>query len=107
MPIRRERYPADWKKISLAIRDRSNGYCEKCGARNGCPHPVTGSQVVLTVAHLDDNTSNNDPENLKALCQRCHLAMDRWKHIANSRRTRAAKLARFQRDMFEQDGGYE
>lgn len=33
--------------------------------------------VILTVAHLDHNTSNNDLENLKALCQRCHLGHDR------------------------------
>lgn len=33
--------------------------------------------VILTVAHLDHDTSNNDLENLKALCQRCHLGHDR------------------------------
>lgn len=56
MPIRaemRRRYPKDWKKISAAIRKRANDACEGCGARNGRPHPITGSTVVLTVAHLD------------------------------------------------------
>ena len=31
--------------------------------------------VVLTVAHLDHDVKNNDMDNLRALCQRCH---NRW-----------------------------
>ncbi len=34
-------------------------------------------KIVLTTAHLDRNTANNEPENLVALCQRCHLNYDR------------------------------
>ncbi|MFD1143017.1 hypothetical protein ACFQ4C_17960 [Larkinella insperata] len=34
-------------------------------------------KIVLTVAHLDHDPKNNDLVNLKALCQRCHLAHDR------------------------------
>lgn len=33
-------------------------------------------RVVLTVAHLDHNESNNDPSNLRALCQMHHLRHD-------------------------------
>jgi len=33
-------------------------------------------QVVLTIAHLDHNVENNDFNNLKALCQRCHNRHD-------------------------------
>ncbi len=32
--------------------------------------------IVLTVAHVDHDESNNDPQNLRALCQRCHLKLD-------------------------------
>lgn len=32
--------------------------------------------VVLTIAHLDNDTSNSDYSNLKALCQRCHNRLD-------------------------------
>ena len=32
--------------------------------------------IVLTIAHLDHNINNNDPSNLRALCQRCHLRYD-------------------------------
>lgn len=44
--------------------------------------------VVLTVAHLDQDTTNNDPANLKALCQRCHLNHDRPHNIVKRTRTR-------------------
>lgn len=33
-------------------------------------------KVVLTVAHLDHQPENCDPENLRAWCQRCHNAYD-------------------------------
>jgi hypothetical protein len=61
MPIRhseRGRYPENWKAISLARREAADWRCEgsprypECRAENGKPHPVTGSIVVLTVAHL-------------------------------------------------------
>lgn len=81
MPIRPEnaaRYPADWKLRSRFVRFyRARNRCEWCGAENGQPHPVTGSRVVLTVAHVH----NDRPEaasllNLAALCQKCHNAHD-------------------------------
>ena len=79
MPIRPEnkaRYPKDWPAISKRIRERAGGKCEWCPAENGKPHPVTGSRVVLTVAHLDHTPENIADENLKALCQRCHNRYD-------------------------------
>lgn len=33
-------------------------------------------KVILTVAHLDHQPENCDPENLRAWCQRCHNAYD-------------------------------
>ena len=44
--------------------------------------------TVLTVAHLDHQPENNDPENLRALCQRCHLRWDAKHHAAEARKTR-------------------
>ncbi len=101
----RKRYPENWKAISLAIRERAGWRCEWCNAENGLPHPVTGSKVVLTVAHLgiskEDGSpgSKHDkfdvrPDNLAALCQRCHLNYDRADHIANAKRTRRLKKQR-------------
>ena len=43
------------------------------------------TRVVLTVAHLDRNTKNNQIDNLAALCQKCHLGHDIIQHIQNRR----------------------
>lgn len=90
MPIRPEnkkRYPPNWDEISLAIRKEAGWCCEFCGVANSTNHPKTGSRVVLTVAHLDNTPENCERENLRALCQRCHLNYDREIHIANRRRS--------------------
>jgi 5-methylcytosine-specific restriction endonuclease McrA len=81
MPIRPEmkaRYPKDWKLRSRFIRVyRAKNHCEWCGVLNGFPHPITGSMVVLTVAHLyDDRPEAANFLNLAALCQRCHNRHD-------------------------------
>lgn len=47
--------------------------------------------VVLTIAHLDHQPENCTPENLRALCQRHHLAHDHAHHRANAQATRRAK----------------
>ena len=103
MPIDYRWYPADWHAISRRIRfERAGGKCEWCGAVNGQPHPVTGSKVVLTVAHLgvphDDGRPGNKhdkhdcrDENLAALCQRCHLNYDRADHVRRAAKTRRAR----------------
>ena len=39
--------------------------------------------IVLTVAHIDHDKTNNKFSNLAALCQRCHLHHDRHQHAAN------------------------
>lgn len=85
MPISSEnksRYPTDWKLRSRFVRFiRAKGRCEWCGAYHGLAHPITGSIVVLTTAHVFDQA----PEaasllNLAALCQLCHLNHDRAHH---------------------------
>jgi len=107
MPIRaeeRDRYPSDWRAISLAIKTvRADWFCECMGecdrhtgwclARHGRQHPITGSKVVLTVAHLDHTPENCDPDNLRAMCQRCHLSYDREHHAETRRNTIAARSA--------------
>lgn len=39
------------------------------------------TKVVLTVAHLDHDKTNNRFWNLAALCQKCHLGYDLHRHI--------------------------
>lgn len=93
MPIQRERYPSDWEQISQRIRfERAGNKCEWCGAENYQPHPITGSKVVLTVAHYPDpNPMNCAEENLHALCQKCHNGVDAPMRTANAKITRQRK----------------
>lgn len=91
MPMDRSRYPKNWNEISRRIRARAGNRCEWCGAQNHVPHPVTGSRVVLTVAHLDDDPRNNRDNNLAALCQRCHLSYDAPIHANHARETKRRK----------------
>lgn len=93
------RYPSNWHEISRAIRERDEWQCKWCQAKNGQPHPVTGNRVILTVAHLgapkSDGTPGDKrdkmdcrPENLAALCQRCHLNFDQDEHRQNAAKMR-------------------
>lgn len=108
MPIRPEnksRYPADWKAISARIKARSGGQCEcegecglhrttpgprRCTERHGQPATWAKGRVVLTVAHLDHMPEHCADDNLKAMCQRCHLRYDVPHHRATRRQTRFA-----------------
>lgn len=91
MPIKPENkhlYPSNWKEISEIIRfGRAKNRCENCGAINHSwvnkhtrkicfPEEDFAIQIVLTVAHLDHDPTNNDFNNLKALCQKCHNSYD-------------------------------
>jgi 5-methylcytosine-specific restriction endonuclease McrA len=101
MPIRPEnrgRYPKDWALRSRFVRHyRARHRCEWCGAENGQTHPVTGSKVVLTTAHVhDDRPEAASLLNLAALCQRCHN-----RHDAKARHARRKeRLAQGQGQFF-------
>lgn len=107
MPIRpenRARYPKDWPQISRRIRfERAAGRCEctgqcgsphrgRCPAVHGKPNPVTGSKVILTVAHLDHTPENCQETNLLAACQLCHLRYDAEHHRQTAAATRRAAV---------------
>jgi hypothetical protein len=99
-PENKKRYPKDWKQTSHIIRSwRAGNRCEhvidgeRCTAINGQPHPITGSKVVLTVAHLNHRPEDCDPANLLAMCQRCHNRYDAEHRKRNAHRTRREKQA--------------
>lgn len=48
-------------------------------------------KVVLIIAHLDHDVTNNDYSNLKALCQRCHLRHDAKFHSSNRKNNKNNK----------------
>lgn len=116
-PIRPEnapRYPPDWADIRAAILERAEVWvpgslaflprceCEgECGRgthTGRCPNLQAGisygsaATVVLTIAHLDHTPEHNDPGNLRAMCQGCHLHYDREHHAQTRAVTRRAAL---------------
>lgn len=103
MPCDYKLYPENWfTEIRPLILRRAGARpersiqanCEWCELENyatltpSSPTRPEPSRVVLTIAHLDQDVTNNDPENLAALCQRCHLKWDRPWHLINAGLTR-------------------
>jgi len=97
-------YPAHWKSLSRRIRyERAKGQCEctgECGLHRTHPGPRrcverdqepaqwAKGKVVLTVAHLCQDSTCDDDTHLRAMCQRCHLRYDVKQHQTNAFRTR-------------------
>ena len=109
----RNLYPLNWGEIRHRILNRAKNKCEKCGVLNGevivrltadrsqyrtfeecdrllhdhgdesLEYDEKAIRIVLTVAHLDHDPRNNSDDNLKALCQRCHLNYDRGTKTVN------------------------
>lgn len=96
MPIKPEnksRYPKDWEQIRNRILLRAGNKCEFCGVENHSMrlNPKTGKvvKIILTIAHLDHIPEHCDPDNLRALCQKCHNTYDaqhRKETIANNKK---------------------
>ena len=120
MPIKPENkhlYPKNWKQIRQSILERANNKCEFCGVENyaegyrdedgkfviseGMQQETDALdgykiiKIVLTIAHLDHNPQNCNPENLRALCQKCHLNYDIEHHRETRRNSK--KLPLFER----------
>lgn len=90
LPENKNRYPANWKEIRERILDRAGHRCETCGAENYSSHMLTGSRVVLTIAHLDHTPENCEPSNLRAWCQKCHNKYDAPTRAQNRKRRKEA-----------------
>lgn len=99
-PIDYSKYPPEWHAISRDIRtNRAENRCEcsgecglhhdrRCEEVNGEPAKWARGKVILTVAHLNHDPMDCRPENLKAMCQRCHLRYDVEHHKASARKRR-------------------
>ncbi len=55
--------------------------------------PGFTTRVFLATAHLDHDPYNDVPENLAALCQRCHILHDEAEHLRRRRLTYLARRA--------------
>ena len=109
MPIlkrNKKRYPKNWKEIRESILQRANNKCEFCGVKNYVygfrqngffieADPKVSDQklirIILTIAHLNHKPEDNRPENLKALCQRCHNRYDIKHRIETRKETKRIK----------------
>lgn len=130
MPIKPEnaaRYPANWKQVRAGILLRAtpagseHPRCEQCGVPNHswrnreteewtfnemqvetwtCVDHFRVTFIVLTIAHLNHTPEDCRPENLKALCQRCHLRYDGKHHAESAYRSRRSGKAAA--DLFEE-----
>ncbi len=54
-------------------------------------NPTKPTRIVLTIMHLDHDTTNNDYSNLAAGCQKCHLNYDQEYHRKNAKKTNQNK----------------
>jgi len=68
----------------------------RCQNVHGKPSVYTGAMVVLTTAHLDHIPENCQDDNLKAMCNGCHLWYDRDHHAETARNTREAEERKLQ-----------
>lgn len=114
MPMDFTAYPETWGAFSYEIRfTRARGRCEctgQCGMHGPDPEPrrcleihgnsgkFINGRVKLTTAHLCDcYPICAKPDHVLAMCQRCHLRLDRYRHAAARLRTQAAPGYKAQR----------
>lgn len=78
------------RKVLKKILTNLYGYkCVCCGLENWLNKPVS-----LELDHIDGNSSNNDPSNLRMLCPNCHSQTPTWKarNKGNGRGSRGLPL---------------
>jgi hypothetical protein len=97
MPVNWALYPPGWKSFAASIKTtRAGGRCEctgECGLHQPNPRPRrcvethrtpaqwSRGRIRLTTAHLCTcNPLCMIPDHVKAMCQRCHLRLDRYRH---------------------------
>jgi 5-methylcytosine-specific restriction endonuclease McrA len=76
VPFDPARYPDDWREIADRVKTAAGWCCEQCGHEHD-----SAAGYMLTVHHIDGDPMNNEPWNLVALCQRCHLAIHGKKYL--------------------------
>lgn len=77
-----------WEPLPHALRESGVDKPMTIASAEG---PLKIIRIVLTIAHLDHEPENCEPDNLRAWCQRHHLAYDADHHRANAQATRRAK----------------
>ena len=68
------------------IREGRKPECAGCGIS-----AWQGKRIILELDHVDGDSSNNQPDNLRLLCPNCHSQTDTWRG-RNVKRKREARL---------------
>lgn len=81
-----------WQNDDGQIYDATNGeYLGDSYVGDVWKDKTRLTKIILTIAHLDQDKTNNDYDNLAALCQKCHLGIDLKHHMSNARNNREKK----------------
>lgn len=100
--LERATVPAEILNGAAAPRCECDGGCgspscfpgARCPELHGHPAATFNGPVVLTIAHLDHDPTNNDEAgNLRGMCQRCHLNYDAEHHAHTRAEARKRELA--------------
>ena len=71
----RQRYPAAWRQLARACKERAGWCCQRCQVAHGTVRvsPWTGRPwpVYLQAAHIRHDPENEAPD-LIAVCPTCH-----------------------------------
>lgn len=79
--------PWSWDKTRFLVERIPAG--DLTGAEERMSH-IEGKpvKIVLTVHHIDGDKTNNTDANLLLSCQRCHLRLDKEKHMKKRRKSK-------------------
>src|SRR5262249_28404519 len=85
--MKRELYPASWKDIQAAVRERATPdgeqrpRCEQCGKQHGKLRKNRAGYMIpdwLHTVHIHGTPLQScDPSDYLCLCPRCHMVYDR------------------------------
>lgn len=65
-------YTSNWNEIAKKLKELRNYTCEKCGFRPRNDY----EKKFIHVHHINGDKTNNNQDNLKVLCIKCHANID-------------------------------
>lgn len=83
-------YSPSWTAIKSILFEDREYKCSCCDISEW-----NGKSIVLEIDHIDGNSENNSPENLRFICPNCHSQTDTYKarNIGKGRHYRRERYA--------------